>query len=49
MTCKRRALFVVIAGVVNQIVKNVVQSKQRQLVEVVHGLQGIINLSVSVV
>ena len=35
-----RGEFDVIAGVVNQIVKNVVQSKRRQRVEVVYGLQG---------
>ena len=34
------SLLVVISGVINQIVKNVVQPEQRQRVEVVHGLQG---------
>ena len=40
MTCKRRVVNQVASGVVNQIVKNVAQSKRRQRVEVVHGLQG---------
>ena len=35
-----KSLLVVIGGVVNQIVKNVVQPKQRRQVEVVHVLQG---------